>query len=397
MLSTTSCGSYASVPKAPPHFPPVEKEKSNSKDGSKGVDLKGILSKSVDLKGIDYLCFSGGGNKGYAYEGALLVLETKNPGFLKRQKGFIGTSIGAFLSLFLSLGATLDQIREFLDINELNLMDHLELSNFFSTDTITPTRFLLEFVEKVISKTLGKQHTEITFQQLYAITEKELCICVVNQTLQQIEYHSRKTTPNYKVTTSVQASMSIPFVFSPVTIGSSTYIDGGFLCNTPLSYFPIDKTLVFVPYSPNTPLEKAIVTPFHLDLLAPVLGRSTSSDSSLPTVATSATSKTFEFTTDENAGTDDDENNAPLPSSASTFSSSAFSFMNMIPSFLKLVDTMMHEILIQTLKQLSPRQLRERIVFFNTQDISVLSLYKDKTCRPRLNEIGKKSMTAFLA
>ncbi len=66
---------------------------------------------------------------------------------------------------------------------------------------------------------------------------KDLLITAVNKTTGQLEIFSANTTPDVEIALACRASASIPIFFEAVKIGESTYVDGGYIDNIPLSYF----------------------------------------------------------------------------------------------------------------------------------------------------------------
>ena len=59
---------------------------------------------------FEFIAFEGGGIKGIAYIGAILYLE--KIGLLKKLRGFIGSSAGAFTALLLYCGLNGEQLKE---------------------------------------------------------------------------------------------------------------------------------------------------------------------------------------------------------------------------------------------------------------------------------------------
>lgn len=71
---------------------------------------------------IRYLALEGGGGKGFAYLGALQVLENfQGDNVLSRLEGVAGTSAGAITALMLALGLTTREIEEQIDQTDFNL------------------------------------------------------------------------------------------------------------------------------------------------------------------------------------------------------------------------------------------------------------------------------------
>ena len=61
---------------------------------------------------IEYLALEGGGGKGYAFLGALEILEEK--GVLAQIKGFAGASAGAIAAMLLSIGYDSKRLQTYL-------------------------------------------------------------------------------------------------------------------------------------------------------------------------------------------------------------------------------------------------------------------------------------------
>lgn len=72
----------------------------------------------LDLSEVRYLALEGGGGKGFAYLGALEILEQQ--GVLGRLRGVAGTSAGAITAMMLGLGMTPAAIGHELETNDFN-------------------------------------------------------------------------------------------------------------------------------------------------------------------------------------------------------------------------------------------------------------------------------------
>jgi predicted acylesterase/phospholipase RssA len=66
----------------------------------------------LDEKDVEFLALEGGGGKGFAYLGAIDMLERK--GVMPRMRGFAGASAGAITAFLLSIGYTAARLTEFL-------------------------------------------------------------------------------------------------------------------------------------------------------------------------------------------------------------------------------------------------------------------------------------------
>lgn len=197
---------------------------------------------------VKYLVFSGGGVKGYAYAGIITSLDTL---FLKKRKnlyqqleGVSGSSIGSMFALYVTLGVRGRQlIKEVIQTNLMELNKHMTIENLMDMYGLCLPGYLKQVVYDLLERYMGKG--DITFQELYDMTQKHYICCVTNTTTNQAEYHSYKTTPNYRVFESVAASMCIPLLFAPCIINGECYVDGGMNDNCPFRVFPVHESLIF--------------------------------------------------------------------------------------------------------------------------------------------------------
>ena len=75
------------------------------------------------------LILSGGGVKGVAHLGALKALHEL--GLLQNIDTFVGTSIGAFIGVLLSIGYSPDELYKFTSMMDLSKMKELSFDNLF--------------------------------------------------------------------------------------------------------------------------------------------------------------------------------------------------------------------------------------------------------------------------
>jgi predicted acylesterase/phospholipase RssA len=77
---------------------------------------------------------------------------------------------------------------------------------------------------------------DITFLELYKLTQKNLLIIGTNFTHAREELFSHNTTPDMSVVTAVRISMSIPVFFTPVLYNNCYYVDGSITNNFPIKH-----------------------------------------------------------------------------------------------------------------------------------------------------------------
>jgi predicted acylesterase/phospholipase RssA len=180
---------------------------------------------------FDEIIISSGGNKGIALIGALNKFFNYYP--IQRIKYYTGTSIGALICLLLNIGYTINELNDiifkidflvFQELKIVNLIDKLGLDE--------GNKFTNLFKALVINKNLN---INITFKELYVITNKVLTISVANISRGIVEYHNYLNTPDLNIILSLRMSMNVPILFCPILYNNNYYIDGALL--EPFPYF----------------------------------------------------------------------------------------------------------------------------------------------------------------
>jgi predicted acylesterase/phospholipase RssA len=200
---------------------------------------------------IGNLVLSGGGIKGYTYIGVMKALEEKNITFKK----IVGSSIGSFFSLLIILNYSSSELMSIFSKMNITFDDILSLNidNIDIDDILTNLIYSygIDSGDKVhnIIKIFIKnkiENTEITFKELYDYNNIELTVVVTNLSKNITEYCNYINTPDMKIHLAIRASISLPFIFNPVIIDNTYYIDGGITNNLPIDYISqedIKKTL----------------------------------------------------------------------------------------------------------------------------------------------------------
>lgn len=191
---------------------------------------------------IDTICMSGGGIKGVSFIGALDYLNNIKYIDITKIKNWVGTSAGALVALLLSCGYTTLEIGDFVidfDFTKINL--DISVDNVFLNYGINNgERF--EFILKSFIKNKFNLD-DITFAELYKITNNNLLIIGTNFTKCCEEVFSYKTTPNMSVLIAARISCSIPVFFTPVLYNGNYYVDGCIKNNFPIDQCNIKTTL----------------------------------------------------------------------------------------------------------------------------------------------------------
>jgi NTE family protein len=151
------------------------------------------------------LALGGGGARGFAHIGVLRVLEQE-----KIPIDFIaGTSVGSFVAaLYADQGRTLDAEYRALDVQADDLFDYRALA-IFSGGMVEGAR-----LEKFLQ-------THLVHQRIEDMAVPFAAVAVDLKTGSTVVMNHGLAAP------AVHASCAIPGVFVPVTIGATTYVDGG--------------------------------------------------------------------------------------------------------------------------------------------------------------------------
>jgi predicted patatin/cPLA2 family phospholipase len=198
---------------------------------------------TFDINNIDTLCSSGGGNKCFTVLGALDYFVKEHNFDINKIKTFCGTSGGAIMCYSFVLGYTLEEVVQFLiDLNFYKLINSTinldKLIDNYGLDIGDKVIFILK--ELLMNK---YNVDDITFQELYNLTNEEFIVIGTNYTRGIEKTFSYKTTPNVSVITALRISVSIPIVFTPVLFEDEYYVDGGISNNFPINYCNPDTTL----------------------------------------------------------------------------------------------------------------------------------------------------------
>ena len=181
------------------------------------------------------LVISGGGMKFFSALGAvskLIELE-----IIIKPDIFCGTSCGAILSFLLNINYSIDEIFYFYyHLNfETLLIDNIE--NIFNDNCFG--FFLPDKGMYTVKFLMNKKNinSNINFKQLFELTGSKLIITGTCVNDESVHYFSVDTTPDMKVITALQISISIPFIFTPCRYDNKIWIDGGCINNYPIELF----------------------------------------------------------------------------------------------------------------------------------------------------------------
>jgi len=187
----------------------------------------------MDKKRI--LVLSGGSVRGISHIGVLKALEDKN--ILKNIKIFAGSSVGAIICALYVIGYTPDELNEFVNLINLNLLHDSEIKfdNIFGKYGLNEGENFCTIIHQMFeNKSIDPN---ITFSKLFAITNKELTFTTVCINEKKIYYLNHETYPDMSVLLGLRMTTALPILFTPVCYDNKMFIDGGFMNNYPINLY----------------------------------------------------------------------------------------------------------------------------------------------------------------
>ena len=204
------------------------------------------------------LALEGGGLRGIAYAGAFKVLEEN--GTMQQIENIAGSSAGAIAGFMIAIGykaSEIDSILMSLKFQKFNdgkgglIGKYKRIRRKFGM--YRGDKYEIWLKEMLIKKT---GNADLTFMELHQLklnnkNYKDLFCTGTNISKQRLEVFSYKTTPSFSVATAVRISGGVPLYFTPIALNDSLqkikksdtsayinyYVDGGMLCNYPISMF----------------------------------------------------------------------------------------------------------------------------------------------------------------
>ena len=181
------------------------------------------------------ICMSGGGIKGFSFIGALDYLNKKKFINTDNIKNWVGTSIGSIIAYVFVCGFSIIEMENFIiefDFTKIN--PDISIDNIFNNHGISDGKRAEFILRSFIQHKFNVD--DITFAELYKLTNKNLLIIGTNFTHAREEVFSHTNTPDMSVITAVRISMSIPVFFTPVLYNNCYYVDGSIKNNFPIKY-----------------------------------------------------------------------------------------------------------------------------------------------------------------
>jgi len=185
---------------------------------------------------FENLVLSGGSIKGITYLGLLKSLQ-EHPDIYKNIKCFAGASVGSLFATFLALDIKYQYLDKFIH-TDFSLFLQLDIEDLIEKYGLDSGENYVKLIEKILG-----ENKNITFLQVFKKTGKRLIISATCLNNYNVEYFDYISHPKLKVINAIRASISIPFLFTSVSMDGKTYVDGAILEPMPITLFDRDKTL----------------------------------------------------------------------------------------------------------------------------------------------------------
>ena len=185
------------------------------------------IVKEIKTNNIQFntLSLSGGGIKGIVFLGALKYLDENN--LLNDINTFCGVSVGSIICFLLIIGYKYNDLYKFIMNLDIKKFINIDINLFIDKYGLNDGKDIINILKIFMKKKNIKEN--ITFKELYELTNKELNISVSNISDKKVEYFNYKNYPNFEVLLSIRMSISIPLIFCPVIYNDKYYIDGSCL------------------------------------------------------------------------------------------------------------------------------------------------------------------------
>ena len=189
---------------------------------------------------IKNIVFSGPGLRIYTFLGFIKALNELD--LLKNITSIIGTSSGSLIAVLCILDFSYREIEEIiLKINTSNLknINSDNIINFFKDYGVDDGKNFERIINIILN--IKVKNENITFKELYELTNKKLIITATCVNSMDIEYFDYETTPDIPIKKVLLMSISIPLIFKPVKLDNKFYVDGGLISHYPIDYFKNNK------------------------------------------------------------------------------------------------------------------------------------------------------------
>ena len=193
---------------------------------------------------IKHLVISGGGSLGFRYLGSLEKLEQEGFWNVSNIESIYGTSVGSIIGAFICLKYDWETLNKYIierpwhdafKVNPKQIFDSYYNKGLFD-------KKLAEIMFKPLLEAKDLS-LNITLKEFYEFSKIDLHIFTFElHKFQTIEL-SHLTNPDLSLLQALTMSSSLPGIFMPTIIDNCCYIDGGIMCNYPLTQCLRDHAL----------------------------------------------------------------------------------------------------------------------------------------------------------
>lgn len=179
---------------------------------------------------IDTICIGTGGIKGISYVAALNYLEKQKYINFENINLYTSVSVGSIISVLLIIGYKINEIYDLMQDTDYNeIKPDLNLDLIINKYGFDDGEKLMTFLKNILLKKIN--NSDITFLELYKLSNKELCIVTTNFSKNTEKIFNYKDTPNVSILLALRMSISVPLVYTPCIYENDYYVDGGLTNN----------------------------------------------------------------------------------------------------------------------------------------------------------------------
>lgn len=217
---------------------------------------------------IKNLVLSCGSIKGLSYIGCLKVLSDNQ--LLKNIENILGCSCGSIFATCICLGYSYNDLYKIFTNVELNIIKEINydsISEFLNNYGLYSGDKFINII-RIIIKAKTK-NSDITFKELFDISNKNLIINATCLNDNDIYYFNHISHPDMKVIDAIRMSISIPWLFKPFIYNDKYYVDGAVLNGFPMDYFDqqINETLGILLYFEEDNMEINNIEDYSLSVI----------------------------------------------------------------------------------------------------------------------------------
>ncbi len=187
------------------------------------------IQETQSFRKIHNISFSGGGLKAIVFLGCVKALQEYN--MLTDVRAISGSSAGALVATLLACKCDYKKISEYMhglmDMYSTYQMSFFKLIRKMRSKTygVYDTNDLKEYIRNIINAST-ETNTDITFLELYKISNIKLIITATCLDDKTIFYFNHETTPDTSVSEACMISCNIPFMFERKVFMEKNMTDG---------------------------------------------------------------------------------------------------------------------------------------------------------------------------